>query len=179
MLEHIIIGTILDDELTGYDIKKQVETGVGNFYKVSYGSLYPTLKKLVDKDFLIKNEQKEGKRAKIYYRATDSGKEAFQEWLNSPFDFSLGAPSLVVKIYFFGRLPKEARKQQLQEYEMYYRQSLRKLKALGKRVSEKENMDYFMLSTLYYGIRNMQTAIEWLKHIGEEKKLSEFIEEDE
>ena len=49
MLESILLGMVLEEDLTGYDIKKRIETGIGVFYKASFGSLYPALKKMLMK----------------------------------------------------------------------------------------------------------------------------------
>ncbi|WP_081905926.1 PadR family transcriptional regulator [Kineothrix alysoides] len=40
---------VLNEDLTGDDIKKLIENGIGTFYKASFGSLYPALKKLTEK----------------------------------------------------------------------------------------------------------------------------------
>ena len=40
MLESIALGMLLEKDLTGYDIKKFIENGIGVFYKASFGSLY-------------------------------------------------------------------------------------------------------------------------------------------
>ena len=74
MLDYIALGMVLDEALTGYDIKKEIEAGVGNFYTASYGSLYPALKKLSDKGYLTMTEQLQGNRVKKYYEATERGK---------------------------------------------------------------------------------------------------------
>jgi len=176
MIDYIVLGMVQGEALTGYDVKKWIEASIGNFYKASYGNLYPALKRLTDKEFVTKVEQSQGGRYKKYYQATELGKKAFTEWLSLPFDFSLGAPALLAKIYFFGQLPEKIRTHRLEDYEVYYRQSLRKLKAMEKNLSESEiETDYFMQSTLYFGIRNTQTAIEWLGHIKEQKPFSEFV----
>ena len=44
MLDYILMGMVLETELTGYDIKKEVESSIGNFYKVSMGVCTPHLK---------------------------------------------------------------------------------------------------------------------------------------
>jgi len=179
MIDYIVLGVVQNEALTGYDIKKWIESGIGNFYKASYGNLYPALKRLTDKELVTMDEQPQGGRKKKYYKATELGKETFMEWLALPFDFSLGAPTLLAKIYFFGQLPEKIRNQQLQEYETHYRQNLRKLKTIEKKLSESEvDTDYFMQSTLYLGIRNIQTAIEWFGHIKEQRTFSEFVNVD-
>lgn len=177
MLDNIVLGMILDEPRTGYDIKKLIEAGVGNFYKVSYGNLYPALKRLADERLVTLDEQTHGKKVKKYYIATDDGKKSFMEWLSIPFDHSLGGEALMVKIFFFGRLPEDARRRQLGEYEVHFRQSLRKLMAMEKAIlkEEGETVDYFEISTLYLGIRNTQIAIDWVKYIMRQKPLPDFL----
>jgi hypothetical protein len=55
---------VFDKPLTGYEIKKHIDQGVGNFYKASYGSLYPILKKSLDKGYLIMTEDTLGRERK-------------------------------------------------------------------------------------------------------------------
>jgi len=177
MLDYITIGMVLNEAQTGYDIKKDIETGVGNFYKASYGSLYPALKKLTDKGYLTMTEQTHGNRLKKYYAATEAGKSVFLEWLSSPIDLSSNSDSLLARIYFFGELPEDIRKQQLQEYERYHQQLLRKLAVLEERFAAEvmDDRDYFELSTLYLGLQHLQDSIRWFQHISEKKPLSEFV----
>ncbi|MCL2771777.1 MAG: PadR family transcriptional regulator [Oscillospiraceae bacterium] len=177
MLEFIIIGMVLDESLTGYDIKKYIEKGIGSFYKASYGSLYPSLKKLTEKDYLIMTEQPQSGRQKKYYKITEKGKEAFFEWLSNPADLNDNMNNHLVKVYFFDKLPEDIRNRHLQEYELKNLNYLRKLQALEKHFSKMENKEcfYYKLSTLYYGICIVQDNIKWCRHIRERKPLTELI----
>ena len=67
VLEYVVMGTVLHKPSTGYDIKKEIEAGIGNFFKSSYGNLYPTLKKLTKKGFLTLAEQTQVDRLKILH----------------------------------------------------------------------------------------------------------------
>lgn len=175
MLDFIIIGMVFDEILTGYDIKKRIEDGIGVFYKASYGSLYPSLKKLTGKGFLTMFEQPQGGRKKKYYQITEQGKTIFLEWLSTPMEND--SDSHLAKVFFFDRLPEDICHQQLQEYERNNIKYLRKLQELEKYFSNMKNKDcfYYKLSTLYYGIRIVQDKIQWCRHIREQKPLSEFI----
>lgn len=181
MLEFIIIGMVFYKPLTGYDVKKYIEDGIGVFYKASYGSLYPSLKKLTEKGFLTMFEQPQGGRQKKYYQITEQGKDAFFEWLSTPMDSNDNMDNHLAKVYFFDRLPVDIRNQQLQEYEQNNIKYLRKLQALEKHFSNMENKDcfYFKLSTLYYGIRIVQDNIKWCRHIREQKPLIELIDKEQ
>ena len=181
MIEYVIIGMVLHKPLTGYDIKKEIEAGIGNFYKSSYGNLYPALKKLTDKGYLTLTEQTQVERLKKYYIATELGKTAFLEWLTSPIDQSSVTASIMTRMFFFGELPEDLRNKQLEEYELHIRQVIGEYKKMVEQfsISGEDVTDYFGVSTLYYGLQTAQGMIRWLKYIKEQKPLSELVREDD
>jgi len=181
MLDYVVMGMVLDKEMTGYDIKKEVENTIGNFYRANYGRLYPALSKLADKGYLTMNEQTQGKRLKKYYKTTELGKEAFLEWLSSPVDLTLSPDAHLTQIFFYGELPKEIRDKRLQEYEFYTEQSLQQFQNMAKMLPDGDMSDqgYFGISTLYFGLQNAHATLRWLKHIREQKPFSEFLCIDE
>ena len=181
MIEYVVMGMVLHKPLTGYDIKKEIEAGIGSFSKSSYGNLYPALKKLTDKGFLTLTEQTQVDRLKKYYMATELGKTAFLEWLTSPLAPGSVTASLLTRIYFFGELSEDTRRQELQKYELHIQQILQQLREMEKQFSmpDIDARYYFEMSTLYYGIMSIQSMIRWLGHIGEQKPLSEIINREE
>jgi len=180
VLDYIAMGMVLHEPLTGYDIKKEIQAGVGNFYAASYGSLYPALKKLTDKGYLTVTEHAQGKRKKKYYEATELGKAAFIEWLSLPYDPNSSDP-VVARIYFFGELPADIRKRQLQDYEQHQLQVLHKLEAMEKRfaISVPTDREYFELCTLYLGLQQVHDAVRWFRYINKRRPLPEFIRKDD
>ncbi len=181
MLDYIILGMVLYDDLTGYDIKKCIENGIGVFYKASFGSLYPSLKRLTEKGQLTMYEQPNGGRQKHYYRITDEGKNVFMEWLVSPMNVLDGINTHLAKVYFFDKLPEDIRDRQLLEHEINNTNYLHKLQKLEKDFDSLENRNayYFKLSTLYYGICITQETINWCRHIRNGKPLKELIKGEE
>jgi len=177
MLDYIILGMIYDDNLTGYDIKKYIENGIGVFYKASYGSLYPALKKLTEKGFLTMYEEPLGSRQKNYYKITNEGKKVFLDWLVLPINVLDGTNTHLAKVYFFDKLSSDIRERQLLEYEINNENYLRKLQALENDFDKMDNKDcfYYKLSTLYYGICITQETLRWCRHIREGKPLRTLI----
>lgn len=178
MLNYIIIGIVFDTPLTGYDIKKEIEAGIGNFYKASYGRLYPALKKLYDEGLLDMTEQPQGGRAKKYYQATKLGRAEFLEWLSLPYDPG-SHENLLVKIFFYGELPPDVRKKRLEEYEYHQTVVLHQLEQMEKQLAGEKLNDrhYFELSTLYYGIKNGYTTLKWFRHLKDRRPHPEFLNE--
>lgn len=177
MLEFIILGILFEETLTGYKLKKRIREKVGTFYRASFGSLYPLLKKLLKKDYLIMFEKPQGERQRKYYRITPKGEEVFFEWLKSPINLSDTTDYQLAKIYFFDKLPPQIRNEQLKEYELNSINALRKLQAL-KREIEQGQSNYYQNSTLYYGINVLQQTIKWCRHIRHLRPLEKLIEED-
>ncbi len=177
MLDYIILGMVLNEDLTGYDIKKIIENGVGIFYKASYGSLYPALKKLTEKGLLVMYESTCGGRQKKFYKLTDEGYRVFVDWLVSPMNVLDGINTHLAKVYFFDKLQPDIRDRQLLEHEMNNISYLRKLQAIEKELSKnKKDCYYYKMSTLYYGICITQESIRWCRHIRSGKPLSELIQ---
>ncbi|MCL2855511.1 MAG: PadR family transcriptional regulator [Defluviitaleaceae bacterium] len=175
MLDYILIGLVLDKKQTGYDIKKEVENSIGNFYKISYGRMYPTLKALADKGLLTMTEQMEGKRLKRYYMATEKGREVFINWLSAPIDLKASGEAQLAQIFFYGELPKEVRDIRLQEFEIYIQQALMQFEGIAKALAaeEMDEKSYYGISTLYYGLQNAHNILRWIRFIKEQKPLSE------
>lgn len=178
MLECIALGMVLESDLTGYDIKKRIENGIGIFYKASYGSLYPALKRLTEKGLLAIEQKPQGRRKRVFYHITEEGQNRFFDWLSSPTDLLEGANTHLAKIYFFDQLPPIIRERQLFEYEMSNRNYLRKLKDLEAHYRKAENIDcfYYKRCTLYYGICITEKTIQWCQHIRTQSPLVDFIE---
>jgi len=181
MLDYIILGMVLGDDLTGYDIKKCIEKGIGVFYKASYGSLYPALKKLTENGRLTMYEEPQGGRQRKLYKLTDEGRRVFMDWLVSPMNILDGTNTHLSKVYFFDKLPSDIRDRQLLAHEINNENYLKKLQALERDFDKLESKAcfYFKLSTLYYGICVTRETIRWCRHIRAERPLPELIQEEE
>ncbi|RSD24418.1 helix-turn-helix transcriptional regulator [Mesobacillus subterraneus] len=82
-IEHSILAVISFQPSTGYDIKGEFEhKAAGLYWGLSYGSLYPKLKKLEEEGFIVTIEsESEGRRKKLY-ELTAKGWEELDSWLS-------------------------------------------------------------------------------------------------
>ena len=55
-IDCVILGLLSHESLTGYEIKKIMDTTLKFFWGASYGSIYPTLKSMVDSGLVTKEE---------------------------------------------------------------------------------------------------------------------------
>lgn len=82
-LKYAILGLLEEEPRYGYEIKQQFEQTMGELWPVSYGQLYPTLKRLTS-ERLVTVQTVQGKKAvdKHVYSITVEGKKAFFLWLS-------------------------------------------------------------------------------------------------
>jgi len=137
MLELAILGLLKEQPLHGYELKKRLADTLGLFWGVSFGSLYPALRRLersgaieaVTGDAVqsvpipatgsIGGETaaarlrqritaKTGRRTKKSYRITPTGDEVFTELMTTP-DGADDERSFALKLAFCDHLGAEAR----------------------------------------------------------------------
>src|SRR5687768_17489869 len=62
MLELAVLGLLKERAMHGYELRKQLGTMLGPFWQVSWGSLYPALRRLAKSGAVEKDEQPIPKR---------------------------------------------------------------------------------------------------------------------
>ena len=94
MLELAILGLLHEAPMHGYELRKQLATKLGAFRAaISYGSLYPTLRRLKPAGWITEETPAAAatseppplasQRGRVVYKITAEGKERFQDLLGS------------------------------------------------------------------------------------------------
>ncbi|MEH7125340.1 PadR family transcriptional regulator [Bacillus sp. JJ1532] len=84
-VEHTILAVLSFWPSSGYDIKSEFEhKAAGLYWGMSYGSIYPKLKKLEQEGYIFPIEKEEEGRKKKLYELTPKGWEEFENWLRMP-----------------------------------------------------------------------------------------------
>ncbi len=78
---YLILGMLRKGPKSGYEIKAQADISTRFFWAISYGQIYPELKRL-DQAGLIEGvtDPEDGRQRRVY-SITASGEEALREWL--------------------------------------------------------------------------------------------------
>ncbi|WNS46126.1 helix-turn-helix transcriptional regulator [Paenibacillus sp. MMS20-IR301] len=175
MLEHILLGMLMEGTMSGYDLKKTIDQSVGIFYTASFGSLYPALKRLTDKGLISLTETDNSKNKKLY-TLLPSGRKEFLDWLAGP--FQSGRNEQLIRIFFFDYLEEEIRQQRLGEYLNKMEIEIRTLEAVkgiveGELATIPNPEDYYYrVSVLSYGLQHFRMEQQWLRDIKERKNLN-------
>lgn len=117
MLELAILGLLDERPMHGYELRKRLSEMLGTVRTVSFGSLYPTLRRLQKQGDIIEDASAAtptrppatARRGRKTYRITTSGKSAMAALLDEPGTASFGDDGFGVHLAFFDRTPGPAR----------------------------------------------------------------------
>jgi DNA-binding PadR family transcriptional regulator len=84
--EAALLGVLaLKGPLSGYDVRKAVDNGVGYFWGPAKTQIYAVLPRLVEAGFATREEVAQADRPdKHVYRVTEPGRDAVTAWLEAP-----------------------------------------------------------------------------------------------
>src|SRR5260370_34324316 len=88
MLEIAVLGLLNESPMHGYELRKRLSGLLGTFRAFSYGSLYPTLRRLSEAGWITEEaplgslDGARSRRGKRGYRLTAEGKEHFAQLLS-------------------------------------------------------------------------------------------------
>jgi DNA-binding PadR family transcriptional regulator len=111
MLELAVLGLLKERPIHGYQLSRELGDSLGGLWRVSYGSLYPTLRRL-EREGAIESEagDERGARRKKVYRITPKGERVFLELLQeTPNDTQTEDARFRIRLAFFRYLPPETR----------------------------------------------------------------------
>ena len=108
-LENTLLALLaLHPHASGYELHRVIEDSTGHLLSASFSQIYPALKKLHDAGLVEYDvEPIKNRPSKKRYALTPEGRDALQEWLVSPIDFSRGFNPLDLRIPFLILLPKD------------------------------------------------------------------------
>ena len=110
-VQSVLLGFLMRQSMTGYDLKKAFSMSFSFFSGLSYGSIYPALKKMERQGLISKQlEIQDGAPNRKVYTITEVGREYFLESLKTPFSSEQPKDSFLMRLFFFAHLAPEERK---------------------------------------------------------------------
>jgi DNA-binding PadR family transcriptional regulator len=161
VLELAILGLLKERAMHGYQLSKRLADTLGAFWKVSYGSLYPALKRL-EREGAVESAfpREEVGRRKNVYRITAKGEEMFAALLQEAGEESWEDNRFRVRLAFFQYLKPDTRLRLLEKRRAFLEDRLSQIKtSLAK---ARERIDNYTLSLMRHGEEATQQDIKWL-----------------
>jgi len=142
----LCLGALSLSDATGYDIKKLFEAAFSHFQHASYGSIYPSLKKLEEEGAVTcRLEPGEKHPDRKCFSLTEQGRSTLvDELIRTPASELLRSDFLVL-MFFAHLLPTEVLQQKLDAMEAHYRQELDYLQSIRNDPGLSAGMRYGVL----------------------------------
>ena len=145
----------------GYELRKQLSSKLGLFWSVSFGSLYPTLKKLERRGVVEKSMADPTSRRKQVYSITAAGEREFLELLAEGATSAWEEEKFPLRLAFFRYLGPEARLRLLERRKAYLEDKLDEgTRSLSR--ATRSRADGYMISLMRHGIQTTEHDIAWL-----------------
>jgi len=170
VLELAVLGLLREAPLHGYELRKRLNTVLGNFHALSYGSLYPALRDLQATGLIAEDAPSEpdqrpltGRRGKVIYKLTAEGKERLQDLLSEAGPESWEDETFGVHFAFFGLTDAqtrlailEGRRSRLEERRHTFRTALSRTR---------ERLDSYTAELQRHGLESVEREVRWLNEL--------------
>jgi PadR family transcriptional regulator AphA len=80
---YVILGMLRKGASSGYEIKAKADVSTRFFWAISYGQIYPELKRLEDAGLIAGESDASSGRQRRAYEITTAGEQALHDWLAS------------------------------------------------------------------------------------------------
>ena len=163
-IDCVILGLLSHEELTGYEIKKRMDTTLKYFWSASYGSIYPALSDLVSRGLATKREDAQSKRNKQIYTITDEGRSYLKKWLTLPVEKDELRYETMLKLFFGNEQDIEQVLSHIKSFEEKIKKELPYLLGAKEALKDCLNDDtahkYYLL-TVEFGLKTYHTYLGW------------------
>ena len=174
MLELAILGLLKERPMHGYQLSRELGDALGGLWRVSYGSLYPTLRRLERGGAVAAvaaDPASAGRRRKNVYRITDTGERMFFELLQeSPHEGQTEDVRFRIRLAFFRYLPPETRIRLMERRRQGLEERLKQLKT-----HLSDTHDDYQRSLAEHGRAATESDIAWLNDLSQRERAMHDI----
>src|SRR4051794_14244900 len=186
VLEFAILGLLQQSPMHGYELRKELAQLLGGLRSISFGSLYPALKRLHAAGYITTADPEPktllpadappltGRRGKVVYTITAEGKERFHELVSETGPEAYDDSGLFgVRLAFFRHTAADARLRILEGRRRTVERQREGLRASLART--RERVDRYTLELQQHGLDSVDREVRWLSElIDHERNAAQF-----
>lgn len=162
-MDFVILGLLSHEPMTGYEIKKRIDSALHFFWSGSFGSIYPTLNQLESEGKVTKENISLNGREKISYSITEKGKEDLKNWLHRPSEKDELRYETLLKLFFGNVTGLENATEHIERFEEKCKGELLTLNVFAKNLEQALDNDthkhYYL--TVKFGIKTYESYLRW------------------
>lgn len=168
MIEFAVLGLLHEAPMHGYELRKRLTGLLGAFRAFSYGSLYPTLRRMLREGLIAEDSEPPGRtaawgRGRRVYKITAEGKERFAELIADACPQTFDDDRFGVHMAFFSRTPAEVRMRILEGRRRRVEERREGLRAALARAGEQ--IDRYTRELHRMGLETSEREVRWLNEL--------------
>ena len=172
VLDLAVLGLLHDSPMHGYELRKRLAGVLGPFRALSYGTLYPCLRQLLDRGWIAALQGADldvavpdpaTRRGRIVYQLSAAGKEHFETLIAEGGPTSWDDESFGVRFRFFARTEAGVRLRILEGRRSRLEERLDTISATIAR--GRERADAYTLALHQHGLESAQREVRWLSEL--------------
>jgi DNA-binding PadR family transcriptional regulator len=171
-LELAVLGLLHENPMHGYELRKQLTIVLGWGRVLSYGSLYPALKKMLRAGWITEHVTAPeagtvktagvSRRQRIVYELTPMGNERFAKLMSDAGPASWEDDNFDVRFAFFGRTDREIRIRILEGRRTRLEERLAKVK---QQLAVLQSADTYAVELQRHGVESVEREVRWLSDL--------------
>src|SRR3954452_20637861 len=171
LLEMAILGLLQETPMHGYELRKELATKLGTIRAaISYGTLYPTLKRLQNHGWITESAADASmippmtsKRGRVVYKITAAGKERFADLLAQAGPETYDDAGFGVHFAFFSRTDRATRLRILEGRRRRIEERREVLREVLSRATDR--LDAYTLELQRHGLDACEREVRWLEEL--------------
>jgi len=170
MLEIAVLGLLNESPMHGYELRKRLSSLLGAFRAFSYGSLYPTLRRLSEAGWISEEAPIEApssttrsRRGKRVYKLTAEGKEHLADLLSDVGPDAFDDEGFGARLAFFAQTRSDIRMQVLEGRRRRVEERRDGMKSSLARTGER--LDRYTRELQQHGLDSVDREVRWLDEL--------------
>jgi len=166
LLEFAVLGLLHEGPTHGYDLRRRLNTALGPFRALSYGTLYPALRDLLDHGLIAETTDPagpSGRRPRVVYELTAAGKEHFAELVARTDASAYDDDGFDVRFAFFARTERDVRLRILEGRRSRVEEDLERVREAAAR--SRERLDAYTTALQRHGEETTEREVRWLSEL--------------
>jgi DNA-binding PadR family transcriptional regulator len=160
---HVILGMLRKGPKSGYEIKAKADISTRFFWAISYGQIYPELKRLEEAGLIEGESDPANGRQRRVFAISPAGEQALREWLTRPGDLHTELRHEgVLRFFFADALDHDERVALLHAMRAKHERLREELASIAPtaRAASHDDGDHLSLLTLETGIAYQELFVE-------------------
>ncbi|TCJ30617.1 PadR family transcriptional regulator [Nocardioides jejuensis] len=165
-IELAVLGLLHESPMHGYELRKRLNLMLGWRSLLSYGSLYPALKKMLRAGWIEEHTVLSGatsRRPRIVYEPTDAGRAEFVRLMSEAGPSAWEDDNFDIRFAFFSSTDMEIRLRVLEGRRMRLQERLERVQ--GQLSLTQKEMDRYAAELQRHGVEQVEREVHWLSEL--------------